>query len=469
MMGLWVLMMILVLTSTVLTALGWMNRLLGWVVLGSVSLLGMLALMGWTPTWLSSALINDSPLMHAGHWLLLAHMLFYLAFSAGVLLTRPGPIGEHVILVLLAYIGMMIMMSTTHLMLLFVGIELMSLCLYALVALGERPITGLEASLKYLVTGSMASLMLLMGVLFVYLGSGGLDAALIMQQFNPALSSISATTASALGIVFVLSGLAFKLGLFPFHWWVPDVYEGSTPLVTTLIASAPKFAVVVFLVQWIDAMSGLPETWMTPLAFMGISSVLVGNGMAMIQTKVPRLLGYSSIAHMGFVLLAIWVGGQVGWAAAVYYIVVYVYLATLMVGQWALLEKDFQPVMWLKDLAHWRGNLVSSMVLLALLFFTLSGLPPLMGFFPKLLVFQSVLQSGLPGALVMTVAMVVITVLGVYYAISVVRQLFFGRQDGPGVTLVSNASQYLLMIATSVMMVVTVYPQALLSWIEGLI
>ncbi|MGC6404292.1 MAG: NADH-quinone oxidoreductase subunit N [Candidatus Comchoanobacterales bacterium] len=462
-------MLIMIAASTVLTALGTFKHLSGWTVLGVIAFILTLTSCCYQPDlpWLDSLMLQ-LPLSHAVVWVLWGHLLFYLIFSSGVLLRKHHAIGEYVILVLCAYLGMMVVVSTTHLLVWFVGLELMSLSLYGLVALGHQT-SRLEAALKYLVTGSMASLMILMGIFWSYLGTGTLDGAMLFNHMNTLLSSTSATTSCVLGVVFLLSGLAFKLGLFPFHWWVPDIYEGTAPNTTVLIASAPKLAITCFLIQWTQQLGGLSETWAQPLLIMGVASVVVGNGLAILQTRMSRLLGYSSVAHMGFVALGIWAGGHYGLIAAIFYTVVYVYLTTLIVGQWSLLEKDGRPVVFIKDFNGWSVSMLGSMILLVIAFLGLSGLPPLLGFFPKLAIFNAMLHSGYSWAVMLTTLVVVMTVLGIYYVINIVRNIFFSEQKQSSLQLISIESQFLLWVSLSIMMVFTLFPQSMITWISNLI
>jgi NADH-quinone oxidoreductase subunit N len=344
-----------------------------------------------------------------------------------------------------ALIGQMLMVSGSHLLTIYLGLELMSLSLYALVALRRDHTISTEAAIKYFVLGAMASGFLLYGMSMLYGATGALDLATIFKVLISGGEQLNRPTA-VLASVFIMAGLAFKFGAVPFHMWVPDVYEGSPTLVTLLIAGAPKLAVLgVALRLMVQGMLPLSSDWQPMFLFLGVASIAFGNIVAVMQTSFKRMLAYSTIAHVGFVGLALSVGvvginsaGNVdlantstAYGAAVFYMLTYVLTTSVSFGIILLLaKKDFEcdSITDLKGLAK-RSPLLALTVLIVMC--SLAGIPPLVGFWAKLAVLDALLAAN---HIAIAVIVVLLSLIGVFYYLRVLKTVFFDSEAIKAVT-----------------------------------
>ena len=273
-----------------------------------------------------------------GGVLILALSFFALFYSRKDLARQQLPIGEYVSLVLFSIVGMLVMTTAYHFLTLYIALELMSFPLYILCAYHRGSSKGSEAALKYFVTGALASGFLLFGISLIYGAThsfGFVNVGVALSNLTGANASGNEMIMALVGIAFVLAGLAFKLGLAPFHMWVPDVYEGAPPSLTLFLAGAPKIAVFILLVRLLQT-SFIPlfDHWNNMLYLIAILSVLIGNIAALTQTNLRRMLAYSSISHMGFMLFGLAVGGIAGLSAAFFYMISYVIIS---VGAFAII------------------------------------------------------------------------------------------------------------------------------------
>lgn len=342
-----------------------------------------------------------------------------------------GPLqGEGFVLGLFAVLGMLIMVSARSLLTVYLGLELMSLSLYAMVAMNRDSGAASEAAVKYFVLGALASGILLYGISILYGASGTL--------FLPELAAhISARAGTDLflvfGLVFVIVGVAFKLGAVPFHSWVPDVYEGAPTAVTLFLASAPKVAAVAMAIRLLmDGMEPLRPDWREMLMIMAALSLVAGNLIALAQTNIKRMLAYSTIAHVGFLLLGLLPGpGEPGhgYAGALFYVIVYAVMSMSAFGLIVLLGgKDHEA----DQLDDFKGLAESSpwFAFIALLvMFSLAGVPPFAGFWAKWFVLREVIAIGY---LWLAVLAVIFSVVGAYYYLRVVKLMYFDPPpEGP--------------------------------------
>ncbi|MGE0559737.1 MAG: NADH-quinone oxidoreductase subunit NuoN [Burkholderiales bacterium] len=374
--------------------------------------------------------------------------------------------GEFFTLVLFATLGMMVMISANHLLTLYLGLELLSLSLYALVALQRDSAQSTEAAMKYFVLGALASGMLLYGMSMLYGATGTLEITELAQ-----LSGDGVRTQAVLvfGLVFIVAGLGFKLGAVPFHMWVPDVYQGAPTAVTLFIGSAPKFAafaiVMRLLAQGLGA-DALVDEWRQMLLIMAVLSLAIGNLTAIMQTNLKRMLAYSTISHMGFLLLGVLSGTLDGYGAAMFYVVVYVLMTLGAFGIILLLTRDGFEAENLDDYKGLNQRNPWYAFLMLLLMFSMAGVPPMVGFYAKLSVLQAVVQIGLwPVAVVA----VVFSLIGAYYYLRIVKLMYFDapRDDAP--VSASGDVRTLLSVNGLAMIVLGIAPQPLMALCIGAI
>jgi NADH-quinone oxidoreductase subunit N len=333
--------------------------------------------------------------------------------------------GEYFLLGLFGLLGMMIMISASSLLTMYLGLETLSLSLYALVALERTSAQAAESAMKYFVLGAIASGAFLYGISWVY----GVTGSLQFDEIAAALARDPSLNGVALwvGIAFIVVGIAFKFGAVPFHMWLPDVYQGARSPVTLYIASAPKFAALAMILRVLgDGMGELHEVWQGMLLVVAVLSLLLGNIVAIAQTNIKRMLGYSAIAHVGFILLAVFLGTEQGNSAALYYTITYVVMAAGAFGMVILLSRHgFEA----ENLGDFKGlNARSPWFALMMMFFMfgMAGVPPWVGFFAKLNVINATLLSGFPG---LAVLMVLASVVGAYYYLRVVWYMYFDEAE----------------------------------------
>lgn len=362
-------------------------------------------------------------------YLATAMTLVYSRQYAGERAMMSGNLGgEFYVLALFSMLGQMIMISGNSMLSLYLGLELMSLSLYALVAMRRDHAVSTEAAMKYFILGALASGFLLYGISMVYGATGSLDITTIGQA-----SAAEGTNSTILvfGLVFIVAGLAFKLGAVPFHMWVPDVYQGAPTTVTLLLGGAPKLATLAMTIRiLVEALPSMAFDWQQMLMVLAVLSLAVGNLTAIAQTNIKRMLAYSTIAQMGFVLLAMLTGvvdgdssdAAASYSAAVYYMITYV-LTT--VGSFGL-------IMMLARAGHEAENIVDFKglgkrspwfaIVMTILMFSLAGVPPMVGFMAKWAVLQAVANAGMVW---LAVVAVMFSLVGAYYYLRIVKTIWF--------------------------------------------
>jgi NADH-quinone oxidoreductase subunit N len=328
--------------------------------------------------------------------------------------------GEFYALVLFAMVGMMIMVSGGSMLSLYVGLELLSLSMYALVALDRDNAQATEAAMKYFVLGALASGMLLYGMSMIY----GMTGALNIADINASLLAAGRMhPVLTLGLVFVVAGLAFKLGAVPFQMWVPDVYQGSPTAMTMLIGSLPKLAAFAFVIRMlVQALPTLVIDWQQMLLFMAVLSIFVGNITAIAQTNIKRMLAYSTISHIGFLLFGLMSASGNGFVFSMFYLASYVLMTLAAFGMILLLSrKGFEA----EELTDFKGLNQRSpwyAFLMLIVMFSMAGVPPTLGFYAKFSVLQAALQAGFIWYVVFAVVMACI---GAFYYLRVVKLMYF--------------------------------------------
>lgn len=339
--------------------------------------------------------------------------------------------GELFILSLFSLLGINVMLAANNFLVIYLGLELMTLSLYALVALRRDNAVATEAAMKYFVLGALASGFLLYGLSMMYGATGSLS---IPRVFDVISQGVPNHAVLVFGVVFVVAGLAFKLGAAPFHMWVPDVYQGAPTAVTLLIGAAPKlagFAITVRLL--VEGMIGLAVDWQQMLIVLAVMSLLLGNLAAIAQTNLKRLLAYSTIAQMGFVLLGMASGvvnnntlsAANAYSSAMFYSVTYVLTTLGTFGMIILLSRQGHEAEDLKDLAGLGKRSPWFALLMTLFMFSLAGLPPTVGFYAKLAVLQALVATNVTFYLWLAVFAVVISLIAAFYYLRVVKVMFF--------------------------------------------
>lgn len=391
-------------------------------------------------------------------------MMLIFAYSRQYLRQHQMPAPEFYLLSLFATLGMMVLISAPHLLTIYLGLELMSLPIYALVALRrDEPICA-EAALKYFITGSLASGMLLYGFSMLFGATGSLALIDVAQAVNGGLAAADHPQLLALGAVFSVVGLAFKLGAVPFHMWVPDVYEGAPTPVTLMIASAPKLAVFAMLYRiFADGLGGLVTQWQPMLMMIALLSMMVGNVLALVQQNLKRMLAYSSIGHMGYLLLGALVATVQGWQAATFYILTYV-LTTL--GAFGVLLQSKHGCEQISDLAGLNNRHPGLAFLMLLAMFSMAGVPPLVGFIAKFGLFKAVMHQHLTW---LAIVAMVFAVVGAYYYIRVVKVMYFASEADSGVALEPKRGQAVLLTLNNLaVLCLGIMPAGLLAIVRHL-
>src|SRR5579859_5861883 len=330
--------------------------------------------------------------------------------------------GEYYILGLTALLGMMIMISAHNMLTVYLGLELHSLSLYAMVALDRESPVASEAAMKYFVLGAIASGVLLYGMSLLYGATGTLDLTGLGVHIAAAPGA-SIATLFALG--FVVAGLCFKLGAVPFHMWVPDVYEGSPTSVTLFVGTAPEIAsFALFMRLLVEGLGGLHVQWQPLLIAVSLLSLAVGSIVAIAQSNLKRMLAYSTIGHMGFLLLGILAGTGTGYQAAMFYTLSYVVMATCAFGMFLLLSRKGFESDRLDDFKglNERSPWFAGMMLVVM--FSLAGVPPFVGFFAKLYVLRAVIDAGLTWV---AIAAVIFSIISAFYYLRIVKLMYFDR------------------------------------------
>ncbi|MEM9392553.1 MAG: NADH-quinone oxidoreductase subunit NuoN [Pseudomonadota bacterium] len=356
---------------------------------------------------------------------------------------------EYPILISLAVVGMMMMVSAGDLIALYMGLELQSLALYVVAALHRDNARSTEAGLKYFVLGALSSGLLLYGASLVY----GFSGTTLFSGIVTAASEGELSLGLLFGLVFIMSGLAFKVSAAPFHMWTPDVYEGSPTPVTAFFATAPKVAAMCLFARVVfDAFGNVVADWQQIVAFLSVVSMFLGAVAAIGQKDIKRLMAYSSIAHMGYALMGLAAGTVEGVQSMLIYMAIYV---TMNIGTFAFIlcmERDGQSVTNIMALNQFSSREPGKALALLVLMFSLAGIPPLVGFFAKFGVLLSAVDAGLVW---LAVAGVIASVIGAFYYLRIVYFMYFGEETEALETRMPPV-QYALLMASAVIMLVGV-------------
>ncbi len=365
--------------------------------------------------------------------------------------------GEYFVLGLFAILGEMILISAYSLLTVYLGLELLSLSLYAMIAMHRKSTEATEAAMKFFVLGALASGILLYGMSMIYGVTGSLE-------FTAIATNIENDTDNILlifGLVFIIVGIAFKLGAVPFHMWVPDVYQGSPTCVTLFIASAPKLAAFAMAIRLlVDGLQPLINDWQGMLVILSIISMATGNIVAISQTNIKRMLAYSAIAHTGFLLLGLLSGTPSAYAASMFYVISYTLMSMGAFGMVILLGRKNSEA---DKLEHFKGladrNPWFAFVMLMLMF-SMAGVPPFLGFWGKWFVLKELVDSGFIWLAAMAVFF---SIIGAYYYIRVIKLIYFDQADSMTAIKSSKQMRFALSINGLALFILGLMPSALLT------
>ncbi len=438
------------------------NRMLTfWITM--LCLAGTMAVLVWTMPTARTVIFSGSYVSDGLSQILKISAVIFVAvsflYSRDYLRANDLHKGEFYLLGLFGLLGMMIMMSANSLLTMYLGLETMSLSLYALVAIDRNNVTCAEAAMKYFILGAIASGALLYGISWIY----GVTGSLLFHEIAAAIGSDPSLNSLPLwfGLAFLIVGIAFKFGAVPFHMWLPDVYHGARTPVTLYLAAAPKLAALALILRvLVDGLGGLHETWAAMIMVIAVLSLLLGNVVAIVQTNIKRLLGYSTIGHVGFILLAIFCGTGEGNAAALFYTLTYVVATAGAFGIVILLSRRGYDAELLTDFKGLNTRSPWFALMMLFLMFSLAGVPPFVGFFGKLNVISVVLDSGYPG---LAVLMVLATVVGAYYYLKVIWYMYFEESEDKAVLQAGTDTKFVLSVNSIAVLALGIMPGWLLA------
>ena len=332
--------------------------------------------------------------------------------------------GEVAVLMLFAVAGMMLLISAGNLVMVYLGLEMLALCSYALVAIDRDSPLASEAAIKYFVLGSLSSGLLLYGLSLLYGATGSLDLALLRS----AIAASPETTLLLTGTVFAVAGIAFKFGAAPFHMWVPDTYQGAPTPITLFIGSAPELASFALAFRLLEGAVGpLDDRWRLLIAGLAVASLAIGNLIALVQGNLKRMLAYSAVSHIGFVFLGFAGGSATGYAAAMFYVISYAIMSAAAFGAIIVLSNQGFEADRIDDFKGLNARSPWLAALVLCIMFSLAGIPPFLGFWAKLAVLRAAIEGGM---LWLAIVGIVFAVVGAFYYLRVVKVMYFDDPVG---------------------------------------
>ena len=349
--------------------------------------------------------------------------------------------GEYFVLILIAVVGMMVMVSASHFITIYIGLELLSLSLYTLVAMNRNSDLATEAAMKYFVLGALASGMLLYGMSIIYGATGSLD---IETNRNAIQGMQSDDVMLILGLIFIVVGIGFKLGVVPFHMWIPDIYQGAPTSVVLFIGTAPKIAAFAFVMRLlVDGFQALAVSWSDMLTIFAILSMALGNIVAIAQTNLKRMLAYSTISHMGYFMLGIISANPNGYSASLFYVIIYSFTTMAAFGLIIMMSRAGFEAEEISDYKGLNKRHPWFAFMVALVMFSMAGIPPTVGFFAKLSVIQALIDVD---KYWLAVVAVLFAVIGAYYYLKVVKTLYFEKPETNEPITANYGMQFILSV-----------------------
>ena len=425
----------------------------------AVAALHLASYLGGETFYGMQRMVVSDPMGHLLAFFACIAMMMTVAYAGPYLGSRDMLKGEFFVLSLFVLLGILVMLSANNFLVIYLGLELMSLSLYALVALRRDHAVSTEAAMKYFVLGALASGFLLYGLSMMYGATRSLEIGEVFNAIGRGQINASVLT---FGVVFIVAGLAFKLGVVPFHMWVPDVYQGAPTAVTLMIAGAPKLAAFGITIRiLVEGLLGLAVDWQQMLIVLAVASLALGNLAAIAQTNLKRMLAYSSISQMGFMLLALAAGVVSGntlsagnaYSSAMFYMVAYVLTTLGSFGLVMYLARQGFECEEIGDLAGLNQRAPWLAGVMAVFMFSLAGVPPLVGFYAKLAVLQALITTNLPSHIGLAVIAVMLSLVGAFYYLRVVKVMYFdaptdatpvSSQPGVSILLAANGLAVLL-------------------------
>jgi NADH-quinone oxidoreductase subunit N len=377
--------------------------------------------------------------------------MLVLLYSTAYLRARNLMQGEFYVLAIFATLGMLIMVSAYHFLTLYLGLELLSLCLYAMVAMQRDSAIATEAAMKYFILGAIASGMLLYGMSIIY----GVTGSLALNEIAQAIAGSSGNeTLLSFGLVFLIIGIGFKFGAVPFHMWLPDVYHGAPTAMTLFIASAPKIAAFAMLIRLLaEGLIDLQTYWQDMLIMLAVLSMIIGNVLAIAQQNLKRMLAYSTISHVGFLLLGVLSGTEEGFAASMFYTLIYALMTLGAFGMILLLSRQGYEADAIDDFKGLSDRQPWFALMMLILMFSMAGIPPLAGFYAKLTVIKAVIDVDL---LFVAVIAMVTSVIGAFYYLRVIKVMYFDKPvvehqlEAPGSMQIMLSANAMLVLALGI-------------------
>ena len=399
------------------------------LAVATLALVGVLVATGWggQGTVLSGMFVRDNmaDVLKAGICLVSAVALVY---GWPFLRERGLYKGEVSVLVMFAVLGMMLLVSAGSLVMVYLGLEMLALCSYALVAIDRDSPQASEAAMKYFVLGALASGMLLYGMSLVYGATGSIDLATIAANATTVAQPAMLLT----GVAFMVAGIAFKFGAAPFHMWLPDVYQGAPTPITLFIGSAPKLAAFAMAIRLLEVGAGpLGDQWRPLLAGLAALSLAIGNLAALVQTNLKRMLAYSTVSHVGFLFLGLAARGQSGYAAAMFYALSYAIMSAAAFGAIVVLSRRGFEAERIEDFKGLNARDPWTAGLVLCVMASLAGVPPFLGFWSKLAVLRAAVEAG---QLWLAIVAIVFAVVGAFYYLRVIKAMYFDEPSGEPVT-----------------------------------
>ena len=459
---------VLVLASTLLLVDLWLkdrekgvNHVIA--VLGLLIVIGLTGLVGGgeREIVLGGTYVRD-PMSDLLKIAILLISLLTFVYSRDYLRDRQMMVGEFYVLTLLAMLGMMVMVSANNFLTLYLGLELLALSLYTLVAFDRDSPKGAEAAMKYFVLGALGSGLLLYGLSMLYGATGSLE----LGAVAGAVALQGATNqVLVFGLVFVVIGIGFKFGAVPFHMWVPDTYEGAPNPVVLFLGSAPKIAAFALAFRLlVDGLGALHAEWQGMLIILAVISMAVGNIVAIAQTNIKRMLAYSTISHVGFIFLGLIGGNAEAYSAAMFYAIVYALMAAGGFGLLVMMSREGFEVERLEDLKglNERGSWQAAMM--GLVMFSMAGVPPTVGFMAKLLVLEAVISVGLWW---LALVAVFFSIIGAFYYLRVIKMMYFDKPETAETLVFGTGARLAISINGLAILLLGLFPAVLLTYCQA--
>lgn len=394
--------------------------------------------------------------------LILIVSLLAFVYARDYLRDRNMLTGEYYVLGLCAVLGMSIMVSANNLLVVYLGLELLALCLYALVAFDRDSAAGAEAAMKYFVLGALGSGMLLYGMSMIYGATGSIQLETIART---AVEQGTGNQVLVFGLVFLVIGIGFKFGAVPFHMWVPDVYQGAPTSVALFLGSAPKIAAFALAIRLlVDGLGGLHTDWQGMLIILAVLSMGLGNLIAIAQSNLKRMLAYSTISHVGFIFLGLLAGSEQGYAAAMFYAIVYAVMAAGAFGLLLIISREGFDAENLEDLKGLNDRDSWYAAMMALIMFSMAGVPPTVGFMAKLLVLESIVRVDLWW---LALVGVFFSIIGAFYYLRIIKLMYFDQPLVQEPLTAGTGARVAFSVNGLAMLALGIFPASLLSICQG--